>query len=108
LSPEDKISTLTEFTVQGISNAQTFCEEAPKVWYVCGGGRHNKEMMKRLSKTLQGDILSIDNIGINGDMLEAEGFAYLAVRSVKELPLSLPTTTGVRSPQNGGRYKKVA
>ncbi len=108
LSIEDKVSTLTEFTVQGIVNSQDYMNIVPKKWYVCGGGRHNSEMIARLSFQLQGDVCSIDDLGLNGDMLEAEGFAYLAVRSLKNLPLSLPSTRGVKSPQSGGQYRKAA
>ena len=48
------------------------------------------------------DILPVDNLNFNGDLLEAQAFAYLAIRCVRKLPLSLPTTTGVKKPTLGG------
>jgi len=108
LSPEDKISTLTEFTVEAIAISETFLPQNPATWYVCGGGRHNKTLMQRLDSQLVGDVKSIDVLGVDGDALEAEGFGYLAVRSLKKLPLSLPSTTGVPKPLTGGCYRRVA
>ncbi len=107
LNAIDKITTLTEFTVRSIVKSQEHMSETPIVWYVCGGGRHNQEIMKGLSHKLEGELFPIDVMGENGDALEAEGFGYLAVRSVKGLPLSLPTTTGVPAPQTGGCYRKA-
>jgi anhydro-N-acetylmuramic acid kinase len=51
-------------------------------------------------------VLSAEDAGWRGDFVEAEAFAYLAVRSRRGLPLSLPTTTGVREPMTGGRFHK--
>ncbi len=107
LCPQNKVATLTEFTVQAILKSQEHMPKSPQAWYVCGGGRHNKTMIKNLRKKLVGDLYSIDEIGLNGDALEAEGFGYLAVRSLKNLPLSLPSTTGVKTSQTGGIYKKA-
>ena len=49
----------------------------------------------------------IDNLGLNGDLLESEAFGYLAIRSIKKLPLSLKTTTGVKEPVTGGTLYKA-
>lgn len=103
----DGAATLTEFTVQAIAKAREHMPEAPKAWYVTGGGRHNDFMMERLRAVLGGSVMPVEEPGWNGDALEAEGFAYLAVRSVLGLPLSLPLTTGVPAPQTGGRLSKA-
>ncbi len=108
VSAKDKVSTLTEFTVQGIIKAESYMSAKPLTWYVCGGGRHNQTIMRRLSDQVDGDVLSIDVLGLDGDALEAEGFGYLAVRSVKNMPLSLPSTTGVKTPQTGGQHRRRA
>jgi anhydro-N-acetylmuramic acid kinase len=63
--------------------------------------------MSMLSKRLQGGVLPAEALDWRGDDIEAEAFAYLAVRSLKGLPLSLPTTTGVPKPMPGGRLHKV-
>jgi anhydro-N-acetylmuramic acid kinase len=64
-------------------------------------------MMKMLSRRLQGGVLPAEDLGWRGDDVEAEAFAYLAVRSLKGLPLSLPTTTGVPHPMPGGVLHKA-
>ncbi len=107
LSPQDQLATLTEFTVQAIIRSLDHVKNIPVKWYVCGGGRHNTFIMERLNECLDGPVVSTDVLGVDGDTLEAEGFAYLAVRSLKGLPLSLPTTTGVAAPQTGGQLKKL-
>ena len=108
LSATDGAATLTEFTVQSVASAIEHLPTEPKTWYVTGGGRHNLYMMERLQTVTRASVKSVDDLGWNGDLIEAEGFAYLAVRSHKNLPLSLPTTTGVPAPQTGGRYHKPA
>lgn len=107
VSAADGAATLTEFTVHAIAKAQEHMPASPKTWYVTGGGRHNDFMMERLHTVLESDVLPVEDIGWNGDALEAEGFAYLAVRSLCGLPLSLPVTTGVPAPQTGGRLSKA-
>lgn len=102
LSVEDGAATLLEFTAQGILRAVDCMPQMPAHWYVCGGGRHNKALMHRLTMTLPGKVDGVEALGWNGDATEAECFAYLAVRSHLGLPLSLPTTTGVKKPTTGG------
>ena len=58
--------------------------------------------MQKVIKSQNIKITNIDNYGFNGDMVEAQMFGYLAVRSIKKLPLSLPSTTGVKKPKTGG------
>ncbi|MCB1556365.1 MAG: anhydro-N-acetylmuramic acid kinase [Alphaproteobacteria bacterium] len=101
---EEGVSTLTAFTVRAIAKARDHFPSPPLAWYVTGGGRHNKTMMRWLSETLDTKVRPVEDLGWNGDALEAEGFAYLAARSRAGLPLSLPTTTGVKTPTTGGVF----
>ncbi|MFT8419446.1 MAG: anhydro-N-acetylmuramic acid kinase [Acetobacter sp.] len=101
LNAADGAATLLAFTVQSI--ARTPLPEQPRAWFVCGGGRHNPTLMAALGQALPGSVYPAEQLGWNGDALEAECFGFLAVRSLAGLPLSLPTTTGVPSPQTGGR-----
>jgi len=101
LTLEDGAATLTAFTAESIAAAMQWFPEKPKLWVICGGGRHNAAMMKHLQALLP-NITSSDALGLNGDALEAEAWAYLAVRSLKGLPLTYPSTTGVAQPMTGG------
>ena len=65
-------------------------------------------MMDQLAKILKVPVVKIENYGLDGDAIEAEAFAFLAVRSVMGLPLSLPSTTGVKEPVSGGVLFKTA
>jgi anhydro-N-acetylmuramic acid kinase len=100
-------TTLTAFTVQSVRRALMWLPEAPREWLVTGGGRHNKYMMAELRKALGAPVKNVEEYGWNGDAMEAEGFAYLAVRSLLKEPLSLPTTTGVPQPLTGGTLTKA-
>lgn len=106
LGAEDGAASLTAFTVRSIAAAQRFLPAPPHRWLVCGGGRHNKTMMAMLADTLPVPVDPVETAGWNGDALEAQAFAYLAVRSLKGLPLSLPSTTGVPSPLTGGVLRR--
>jgi anhydro-N-acetylmuramic acid kinase len=103
LSAEDGAATLTAFTAAAIVRANEHLPEAPRVWIICGGGRHNPALMAELRARLHGQVMTAEDAGWNGDYIEAQAFAYLAVRSVRGLPLSLPSTTGVPYPMPGGR-----
>ena len=104
LSLEDGAATLTAFTAATIDRAQAFFPEAPEAWIVCGGGRRNPAMMDALRDQLGAAVKTAEEVGWRGDDLEAECFAYLAVRSLKKLPLSFPGTTRVATPTCGGAY----
>ena len=71
-------------------------------WLITGGGRHNSFMMGELSKRLGTRVIPVEEVGWNGDALEAQAFAFLAVRSLLNLPLSFPSTTGVTIEVTGG------
>ncbi len=105
ISTEDGAATLLQFTVQTILDSQRFMPEVPQVWYACGGGRHNKALMGLLSEKL--NIHSIDELGWDGDAIEAECFAYLAIRNSLNLPISFPTTTGISEPLSGGKRARL-
>jgi len=94
---EDGAATLTEFTAQIISN-----KILDKNVYICGGGRKNKFLIKRLEKILKSKIKLIDNLGIDGDFVESQAFAYLAIRSYLKEPISFPETTGCSKECTGG------
>lgn len=103
----DAVATLTDFTVAAIVAGAKHFPEPAMTWYVTGGGRLNAAIMLGLCNQLKCDVHPVENLGWNGDALEAEGFAYLAVRSVLGLPLSYPTTTGVQKAQKGGVFTKL-
>ena len=108
LSPADGAATLTAFTCASIARAAEYFPKAATRWIVCGGGRLNAELMRCLRAKLGVPVLSAEDVQWRGDFLEAEAFAYLAVRSAKGLPLSLPSTTGVPSALTGGRMHALA
>jgi anhydro-N-acetylmuramic acid kinase len=103
LSPADGAATLTAFTAASIARAQEHFPAPPASWIVCGGGRHNRFLMDELRRRLDAPVLTAEDMGWDGDALEAQAFAYLAMRSRKGLPLSLPTTTAVPQPMTGGK-----
>ena len=106
LSLEDGAATLTEYTSFIISEAINAIPDARRV-IVCGGGRKNNFLFKRISKKLRYNFQPIDNFGIDGDFIESQAFAYLAIRSILKLPISFPETTGVNLPCTGGKIIKV-
>ena len=107
LSPAEGAATLAAFTAAAIAKAADHFPRKPATWLVSGGGRHNKFLMEELQAYVGAPVLKTEEAGWDGDALEAQGLAYLAVRSKKGLPLSLPTTTGVKQPMTGGKYWKA-
>jgi anhydro-N-acetylmuramic acid kinase len=106
LSPADGAATLTAFTAASIARAREHFADMPTTWSGMGGGRHNPVLMGELRSRVNAPVLVAEDAGWNGDFIEAEAFAYLAARSVKGLPLSLPTTTGVSRPITGGKLHR--
>lgn len=102
LELNDALATLVAFTVESIAKAREHSAIAPRRWLVAGGGRKNEFLMQALATRLKSSVMPVESVGWNGDMLEAECFAWLAIRSVRNLPLSLPSTTGVAAPMTGG------
>jgi anhydro-N-acetylmuramic acid kinase len=106
LTLEDGAATLTEVTVEAVAGARAHFPAPVSRWLVTGGGRHNGFLMGRLAARLGATVEPVEAVGWQGDALEAQAFGFLAVRSLRGLPLSLPATTGVPAPQIGGRLFK--
>ena len=108
LSLEDGAATLTELTARIISKSLSSSVSKIKTKIlkilVCGGGRKNKFFMKKIRENLSSNLIikSIDNYGINGDFVESQAFAFLAIRSILKLPISFPRTTGCLKFCSGG------
>jgi anhydro-N-acetylmuramic acid kinase len=102
LSPEDGAATLTRFTAGAIAGSAALVPEAPKLYVVCGGGRLNPTLMRDLRSLVQAPVIVAEDAGFNGDSMEAEAWAYLAVRCSRGLPISFPGTTGAPRPLSGG------
>jgi anhydro-N-acetylmuramic acid kinase len=103
LADADAAATLAAFTVDSVAAARDHLSQPPVRWLVTGGGRHNPTLMRMLSARLRVPVDPVEAVGWDGDALEAQAFAYLAVRSLQGLPLSGPTTTGVPREMPGGR-----
>ena len=102
LSLKDGAATLTEYTAQILAfHLITKTLDNVKI-ILCGGGRKNKFLVKKIKKKIPYPILLIDDYGINGDFVESQAFAYLAIRSYLKLPISFPETTGCKRPCTGG------
>ena len=101
LSPADGAATLAAFTAAAV--ARTVLPAPPTRWLVAGGGRRNPAIMAALRGLLPAPVDPVEAVGWDGDALEAQCFALLAVRVERGLPLSVPGTTGVPSPLPGGR-----
>ncbi len=104
LGAADGAATLTAFAAAAVALAVPHFPERPRRWIATGGGRRNPALLAALRERLEAPVDTAESAGWDGDALEAQAFAYLALRSVKGLPLSLPTTTGVARPTTGGRF----
>ena len=107
MSVEDGAATLTAFTAVSIARIAEHLPARPKSWIVVGGGANNPTLMRMLGeKVAPAGLLSGRDLGWSGDAIEAQAFAFLAVRSLKGLPLTFPGTTGVSAPLSGGVLAK--
>jgi anhydro-N-acetylmuramic acid kinase len=106
LSAADGAATLTGFTAASIARAREHFPKQPSLWLVCGGGRRNKTLMTMLAGRIESPVAPAEALGFDGDAMEAEAWAYLAVRSLKGLPITFPGTTGVPHPITGGVLAK--
>lgn len=102
LSPQDGAATLVAYTVETIAQGIEQCPAEPKAIFVTGGGRHNDAIMQALTNSTSAPVNGVEGSGFDGDMIEAQAFAFMAVRSQKGLPISFPGTTGVPQPLTGG------
>ena len=112
LSLEDGCATLTKFSGYLISEGLNFVNnlknEKSNYNLVCGGGRNNDYLLKSIEQNLSKEIKleKIDNYGFDGDFIESQAFAYLAIRSYLNLPISFPNTTRCSKPISGGELNK--
>jgi len=103
LSVEDAAATLVACVVAAVARGMEHCPTGPSKVFVTGGGRKNPAIMAGLQAALNCPVAPVESVGLNGDMLEAQAFAYLAVRVARGLPTSCPSTTGVAGAVAGGR-----
>jgi len=102
LSLEDGAATLAAFCAASVRVTLKMIDVSPDRIILCGGGRHNRAIRLMLSENCRVPVISAEDMGWDSDMIEAQAFAFLAVRSLKGLPLSFPNTTGVTRPIKGG------
>lgn len=98
LTFENSVTTLSELTARTIVDSLNFLKQKPKKIILCGGGRKNKFLFNRIKNLSKIETISIDEERIDGDFVESQAFAYLAVRTLTEKPISFPETTGVKFP----------
>lgn len=102
LSLPDAAATLVAFTASAILAHLGFLPAEPRLIVVCGGGAHNPALMKALAARAPCPVRRAEDFGWDSQAIEAQAFAFLGVRSLKGLPLTFPTTTGVSEPMTGG------
>jgi anhydro-N-acetylmuramic acid kinase len=98
----DGAATLSAFTAASLARAREHFPEQPKLWVVCGGGRRNRTLMAMLAAEVESAVVPAEAAGFDGDAVEAEAWAYLAVRSLRGMALTFPDTTGVPMAISGG------
>ena len=103
---EDACATLTAIAAASVAKGMEHFPSAPTRVLVTGGGRHNAAMMAMLTVLLDCPVLPVEAVGLDGDMLEAQAFAYLAVRVMRGMATSAPSTTGVAAPVGGGKISR--
>lgn len=108
LSAADGAATLAAFTAAALTLAQRFFPQPPNAWVLCGGGTRNPVLTGTIKQLLNGKVLLAEDVGWSSPTMEAQAFAFLAVRSLKRLPITFPSTTGVKEPLTGGRLVNPA
>jgi anhydro-N-acetylmuramic acid kinase len=103
LSVADGAATLTAGTARAIALANRHFPAAPRLWAISGGGARNPTMLRAIADETRGKVIAAGDLGWDGDALEAQAFAFLAVRSLRGLPITFPGTTGAPRPLTGGR-----
>ncbi|MGI9352412.1 MAG: anhydro-N-acetylmuramic acid kinase [Rhizobiaceae bacterium] len=101
--------TLARLSAESVFKSLEHLPEKPKLWIVSGGGRFNPHIMndlKYMAKHTESEVITSEDAGFAGDFIEAEAWAYLAVRSLRGLPLTYPQTTGCDIPTTGGIIAK--
>lgn len=103
----DGARTLAAVSAEAIMKAVEHLPAAPELWIVCGGGRKNPFIvngMRAIAEANGARVILAEDANLDGDSMEAEAWAYLAVRARRGLPLTFPTTTGCREPVSGGVF----
>ncbi|MBK5927952.1 anhydro-N-acetylmuramic acid kinase [Rhodobaculum claviforme] len=108
LSDADALATATAFSAACVAAGLAHLPQPPARLLVTGGGRHNPTLVTMLAQRCACPVAPVESIGLDGDLLEAQAFAHLAVRVSRGLPLSAPGTTGVPAPCAGGRLSRPA
>ncbi len=106
LPDADAVATLAAATAGAIAKGIAQCPSPPERIWVTGGGRHNTGLMEMLAAVVDCPVAPVEEVGFDGDMLEAQAFAYLAVRVMRGLPTSAPGTTHVPAPVGGGQISR--
>ncbi|RKF15067.1 anhydro-N-acetylmuramic acid kinase [Roseovarius spongiae] len=106
LDDADAAATLTGMVAAAVLKGMEHCPSPPERMLVTGGGRRNPVMMDMLRAALDCEVAPVEDAGLDGDMLEAQAFAFLAVRVARGLPTSCPGTTGVRAAVAGGTLSR--
>ncbi len=104
LTPEDGAATLAAFVAECIERTEKFLPEPPGGYIICGEGARRPALMETLRERLEAKVATATEASWRSDYLDAECFAFLAVRSLKKLPLTYPKTTRVSAPTLGGVY----
>ena len=106
LPTQDAAATLTALAAACVARGAEHFPRPVERLLVTGGGRHNAVMMRELAARLACPVEPVEAAGLNGDMLEAQAFAYLAVRVMRGMPTSCPSTTGVPAAVGGGQISR--
>ena len=102
LSPQDGAATLAAFSAAAIAESLKHFPAAPTLWVASGGGRRNATLLDMIAGRVGGAVRPAEDFELDGDGVEAEAWAFLAVRSRLGLPITFPGTTGVATPLTGG------
>jgi anhydro-N-acetylmuramic acid kinase len=102
----DAAATLTAIAAAAVAVGQIHFPAPVSRVLVTGGGRLNPTLMTELRRRIQAEILAVEDVGLDGDMLEAQAFAFLAVRVLRKLPTSGPSTTGTPALVGGGQISR--
>ncbi len=102
LATPDAAATLTAFTARSIAASRALLPSMPALWVVSGGGARNPTLLRMLADAAGAPVVTADSLGWSAAGMEAQAFAFLAVRSLRGLPVTFPGTTGVARPLTGG------
>ncbi len=102
MSAADGAATLALLTARAIAAAAEWFPERPELWIITGGGRRNAHLMRLLAESIGAPVIAAEEAGMDGDMMEAQAWAYLAARVARGLPITFPETTGAPRPLGGG------